>query len=124
MILLLKEGGGSFRNPVYAVLPFQGAAIINRRFTPFQFSKVLKILFISILLKTGFEIFVESQVKKWPERPSGNQSAKINKQYFQYFINFAALEVSVAQLVEQLTLNQRVQGSNPCGDTDNQRVKS
>lgn len=25
--------------------------------------------------------------------------------------------VPVAQLVEQLTLNQRVQGSSPCGDT-------
>jgi hypothetical protein len=29
---------------------------------------------------------------------------------------------SVAQLVEQLTLNQRVQGSSPCGVTDNQAV--
>jgi hypothetical protein len=27
------------------------------------------------------------------------------------------LFVSVAQLVEQLTLNQRVHGSSPCGDT-------
>ena len=28
--------------------------------------------------------------------------------------------VSVAQLVEQLTLNQRVHGSSPCGDTENE----
>lgn len=28
---------------------------------------------------------------------------------------------SVAQLVEQLTLNQRAQGSNPCGPTSNKK---
>lgn len=33
-------------------------------------------------------------------------------------------KVSVAQLVEQLTLNQRVQGSSPCGDTKWKRVTS
>ena len=30
--------------------------------------------------------------------------------------------VSVAQLVEQLTLNQRVHGSSPCGDTENEAL--
>ncbi len=30
--------------------------------------------------------------------------------------------LSVAQLAEQLTLNQRVQGSNPCGETDKKPV--
>ncbi len=31
-------------------------------------------------------------------------------------------KVPVAQLVEQLTLNQWVQGSNPCGDTENEAL--
>ncbi len=31
---------------------------------------------------------------------------------------------SVAQLVEQLTLNQRAQGSNPCGPTKNEAITS
>ena len=35
---------------------------------------------------------------------------------------FAARFVSVAQLVEQLTLNQRVHGSSPCGDTENEAL--
>ena len=35
-----------------------------------------------------------------------------------YFCSLKQREkVPVAQLVEQLTLNQWVQGSNPCGDT-------
>jgi hypothetical protein len=37
-----------------------------------------------------------------------------------FFIPF----VSVAQLVEQLTLNQRVDGSSPSGDTENQALRS
>jgi hypothetical protein len=44
-----------------------------------------------------------------------------------FFPNFAfpiQSSVSVAQLVEQLTLNQRVHGSSPCGDTGNQALRS
>ncbi len=33
-------------------------------------------------------------------------------------------QVPVAQLVEQLTLNQWVQGSNPCGDTPKRRTQN
>ena len=33
-------------------------------------------------------------------------------------------DVPVAQLVEQLTLNQWVQGSNPCGDTEKTDLES
>ena len=36
--------------------------------------------------------------------------------------DFLTVFDSVAQLVEQLTLNQRVQGSSPCGVTKNLKV--
>ena len=40
-----------------------------------------------------------------------------NKRKKMYFCSLKR-DVPVAQLVEQLTLNQWVQGSNPCGDTE------
>ncbi len=110
------------RNPVYSVLPFHGAAIIIIRFTPFQFSKVLKILLITILLNAGFEIFVDSPVKKGQGVHQVIGRRKLISNIFNILLILQPLKVSVAQLVEQLTLNQRVQGSNPCGDTDNQRI--
>ncbi len=38
-------------------------------------------------------------------------------------ITFARLNLSVAQLVEQLTLNQWVTGSNPVGETKKNHLK-
>lgn len=43
--------------------------------------------------------------------------------FFRKKPTFAVPFVSVAQLVEQLTLNQRVHGSSPCGDTDNEALR-
>ena len=55
------------------------------------------------------------------------QSAKANKRIIFYqqkrkSVTFAPSNLSVAQLVEQLTLNQWVTGSNPVQETQNQTL--
>ena len=45
-------------------------------------------------------------------------SSIINHYQFPFIIIYICKNDSVAQLVEQLTLNQRVQGSSPCGVTN------
>ena len=53
-----------------------------------------------------------------------HKNLRISKKSSNFALAFEMKHAPVAQLVEQLTLNQRVQGSSPCGRTKNKKEES